>query len=398
MADPKASGRVSALPNSIYVVETRAGSVLVNSPPETLKYLLSYGHRPPRTIVLAPDIPAGQELGSSGFVRRGINYASVEFLLYSNFFVNAERTHIITVTASQAERIERILAETLVGPPTPDDYGDFPWLIAECTAASYFPPFDRAPVPADLALLSLELDAYRLSEAGVVREASWRRFPDGGVVNRTPFIILVRPGNPREIDDFAALTRPGIGIVHPDPLTSGGANWAIMAEYGAGMRGDPERPGAGRDLLLGIWKNVVAQASSARSARTQFENGFGDALITYEQEVLRDRERGRLQGEIVYPKRTIFSEHTLVVIDRNIDPVEQELIDAFVQFLWSEPAQRLFVSYGFRSVDEKLNAENSFFGWIQDPFTISDFGGWPRAKKEIIDGVWKNQILQELNR
>ena len=151
-------------------------------------------------------------------------------------------------------------------------------------------------------------------------------------------------------------------------------------------------------MLLGIWRNVVAQASSARAARTQFENGFGDALITYEQEALWDQARGRLQAELVYPSSTILSEHTLVVIERNVEPEERDLIEAFVAFLWSEPAQRLFVQYGFRSVDERFNLANPAFGSISDPFLIDDFGGWSRAKQEIVDGVWKNQVLPELGR
>jgi sulfate transport system substrate-binding protein len=253
-------------------------------------------------------------------------------------------------------------------------------------------------VPAHLALLSLELDAQRLSEARVTPSQSWRGLPHGGVVNRTPFIILVRPGNPKGIRDFADLARPGTGVVHPDPLTSGGANWAIIAEYGAGARQDPSDPEAGYKMLVGIWRNVVAQAASARAARTQFENGFGDALITYEQEVLWDRSRGRLRGEIVYPRSTILSEHTLVKIDRNVAPAEQELVTAFVNYLWSEPAQRIFVEYGFRSVDERLNGANAGFGKIRDAFLINDFGGWQRAKREIVDGVWRDRVLKELGK
>src|SRR5713226_6145383 len=77
-------------------------------------------------------------------------------------------------------------------------------------------------VPAHLALLSLELDAQKLAEAGVIAKDSWRQLPSGGVVNRTPFIILVRPGNRKAIHDFADLTRSGVENVHPEPLTSGG--------------------------------------------------------------------------------------------------------------------------------------------------------------------------------
>ncbi len=253
-------------------------------------------------------------------------------------------------------------------------------------------------VPADVAVLSLELDAQRLSAAGVIDSDSWHQLPHKGVVNRTPFIIVARPGNPKQLRDFESLAQPGVGVVHPDPLTSGGANWAIIAEYGAGTRQQRDQPEAGKDLLRGIWRNVVAQAASARAARTQFENGFGDALITYEQEALWDRSRGQLDAEIVYPRSTILSEHTVVVIDRNIDPDERALIDGFVAFLWSDEAQRLFVERGFRSVDERLNEHNPGFGAIADPFLIEDFGGWTQAKREIVDGIWKNQVLKEVGR
>jgi sulfate transport system substrate-binding protein len=253
-------------------------------------------------------------------------------------------------------------------------------------------------VPAHLALLSLESDAERLSEAGVIAPQSWHRLPHRGVVNRTPFVILVRPGNPKGIHHFTDLMRPGIGVVHPDPMTSGGAKWAIVAEYGAGLRTRPGEPQAGHDMLLGIWRNVIAQAHSARAARTQFENGFGDALITYEQEALWDFARGKRTVEIIFPRSTILSEHTLVEIERNIAVEDRELIDAFKAFLWSETAQRLFVECGFRSVDERLNESHPIFGKIADPFLIADLGGWKRAELEIVDGVWRNQVLKELGR
>lgn len=250
-------------------------------------------------------------------------------------------------------------------------------------------------VPAELVLLSLESDADRLADAGVVAPGSWRSLPHAGVVNLTPFIILVRPENPRGIRDFADLARSGTRIVHPDPLTSGGANWAIVAEYGAGLRGEPGGAPAGEALLAGVWKNVVAQASSARAARTQFEQGFGDALITYEQEAVYDRGRGRLQADIVYPKRTILSEHTLVVVGRNVPPAQRPLVDRFARFLWTEEAQRIFVRYGFRSVDDALNEGHPEFGAIEDPFRIADFGGWRKARKEIVDAVWKQRVMKQ---
>jgi sulfate/thiosulfate transport system substrate-binding protein len=250
-------------------------------------------------------------------------------------------------------------------------------------------------VPAEVMILSLELDAWRLVENGVLPGPTWLDLPHGGVLNRTPFIILVRPGNPKQIAGFADLTRPGVGVVHPDPLTSGGAQWALLAEYGSVTQTGGTTQEA-YDQLLGIWRNVVAQAASARAVRTQFESGFGDALITYEQEVISDLLRGRAIGEIAYPVSTILSEHTVVLLEDNIPADDLPVVRAFLDYLWSDEAQRIFVAYGFRSVDESLNSLNPYFGEIVAPFTVAEMGGWVEAKKAIVDAIWKDKVLPEL--
>jgi ABC-type sulfate transport system permease component len=191
-------------------------------------------------------------------------------------------------------------------------------------------------------------------------------------------------GQPRHRDFLTS--REGIGVVHPDPATSGGANWSILAEYGAGVREAGGNAEAGERLLAGIWKNVVAQAASARAARAQFDQGFGDALVTYEQEPLWDRSRGKFRGEIVHPKRTILSEHTLVVIDKHIHPRDRAAVSRFTEVSLERRAQKIFVAYGFRSVREELNAANPAFGRIEDPFLVDAFGGWTQARRDV-DGV-----------
>ena len=246
-------------------------------------------------------------------------------------------------------------------------------------------------VPAQLAILATGLDAQTLIDQQL---ATVEGLPEGGVVNRTPFVILVRPGNPRRIKDFDDLAEQQVGIVHPDPLTSGGAQWAVLAEYASALQ-TGKTPEQARLRLERIWRHVVSQASSAQSARAQFSSGLGDALITYEQDLLRDLRRDRLQGEIVYPRSTILSEHTVVVIPRNISKQDRPLVDAFAQFLWSARAQKLFAEAGFRSVDVGYNRG---FQAIENPFTIKDLGGWPRARAEIIEGIWQNQVLVVLGR
>ena len=155
--------RLHPLPNSTTLVHTAAGDLLVNCPPETLKYILAQGLEPPQIILLPPDVPHGRELGSSGFVHQGINYASVEFLLYANFFGKQRNAHIVTPTAAQAARLDRMLEETFTGPIHDEEYGRDLWLRAECSAVGYYPPFGRAPTHRDLChVSSLEVEGGEL--------------------------------------------------------------------------------------------------------------------------------------------------------------------------------------------------------------------------------------------
>ncbi|NTW97838.1 MAG: cyclic nucleotide-binding protein, partial [Oscillochloris sp.] len=163
------------------MVETQAGEILVNSPPETLKYLLAAGLTPPAYVLLPPDVPAGQELGSSGFVRRGINYASVEFLIYSNFFVKNRRARLITVTENQARRLRLILAETISGPAEDAAYGPYGWVRRECAAVSYYPPLDRSPRTEDMVdVVSLEAGGGDLGPTQIALEGETFVFYEGG--------------------------------------------------------------------------------------------------------------------------------------------------------------------------------------------------------------------------
>jgi len=193
-ADP--ATHIHSLPNNTYVVETRAGDILVNCPPETLKYLLAHGLKPPRIILLPPDMPAGKQLGSSGFVRQGINYASVEFLLYSNFYGGGgQRTRLITATLSQAQRLRLILDETIIGPTDPAAYGDYKWLKHECDAVGYYEPLGGMPQTHDLAeFTSLETGGGELSGIRITLEGERFVFrEEGAVIATLPTLITGTP-------------------------------------------------------------------------------------------------------------------------------------------------------------------------------------------------------------
>ncbi len=251
-------------------------------------------------------------------------------------------------------------------------------------------------VGADVGIFSIERDVDRLKQGGAVT-ADWHQLPSQGIVNKTPFIILVRKGNPKGIRDFPDLARPGIKVIHPDPVSSGGAMWSVLAIYGSELMKSEKETGK-RDearalqTLKGVWRNVFSTPGSAREARTQFELGHGDALITYELEGLLMKD-ARGDVEIVVPEATIFSEHPAVIIDRNVTNEERPVVNAFIQYLWSDEAQRAFVKYYFRSVtNEALNQENKAFAEIKLPFYVRDLGGWSKAYPDIIERIWRDQV------
>ena len=253
--------------------------------------------------------------------------------------------------------------------------------------------------PADIAILSIERDADRLKKDGFVT-SDWHQYPGKGIVNKTPFVIIVRKGNPKGIRDFSDLATPGVKIIHPDPISSGGAQWSILAMYGSELKkseSETKERDAPRALqmLKAIWKNVISTPGSAREARTTFELGNGDALITYELEGLLMKE-ANAAIDLVIPKATILSEHPAVVIDKNVTGPKRQVIDAFMQYLWSDEAQQAFVKFHFHSsTNPAFDQANPEFGYIAMPFTIEEFGGWDRAYPDIIEKVFRDQVQRK---
>lgn len=257
--------------------------------------------------------------------------------------------------------------------------------------------------PAEIAILSIERDAQRLKKGGFVT-SDWQAMPAHGIVNKTPFVIIVRQGNPKGIHDFSDLAKPGIRLIHPDPVSSGGAQWSILAIYGSELKKSEQgstEPEPTKDrtralqTLRAIWKNVISTPGSAREARTTFELGNGDALITYELEGLLMKE-AKEPIEVVVPQATIFSEHPAVAIDKNVTAAKRPIIDAFLQYLWSDEAQQGFVKYHFySSTNDAFNQANTAFGHIEMPFTVDYFDGWDKAYPEVIEKIFRDQVQRK---
>ncbi len=245
--------------------------------------------------------------------------------------------------------------------------------------------------PVQVAILSSELYLEQLREKGLIA-SDWRENPNAGSVIKSVIVFVTRRGNPKQLRTFQDLAKPGTRVLHSNPDTSGGAQWAIFAIYGAGanlkMRTfGPEDPGT--QLLTAVGKNVVAQPESARQTFVQFDAGFGDAIVTYENEALLEKAKGR-DYAVSVPRKTIETEWKVARIDRNIRPEQAHAAAEFIKFLYAPEAQRAYARYGFRPVDAKVGREfQAKYAKVAEPFTVDDLGGWKDARKNIIEGAWK---------
>jgi sulfate transport system substrate-binding protein len=254
---------------------------------------------------------------------------------------------------------------------------------------------------ADIAVLSLEGDVDRLVKAGLVRP-DWRSGPARGMITRSLVVIGVRVGNPKRIEDWGDLARPGVGVLYPDPKTSGGARWNINAIYGAGLlasqfRGGRPDPAAGRELLARVQANVVNMDSSGRQSMATFERGTGDAIVTYENEQLLQRTLTGAEAPYVIPPATLLIEGPAVVVDASVERHgNRALAAAFLEFLRSDAAQRLLARYGFRPLDPRLDTRAHRAPLPPDLFTMADLGGWDRVNQAIYDpgGVWDSLFTE----
>ena len=142
-------------------------------------------------------------------------------------------------------------------------------------------------------------------------------------------------------------------------------------------------------LLSAVERNVIAQPESARQTFVQFDAGFGDAIVTYENEALLEKAKGR-DYAISVPKKTIETEWKVARIDRNIKPEQEHVVAELIKFLYGAEAQRSYAKYGFRPVDPTVEKEfRASYAKVAEPFTVDDLGGWQNARKNVIENVWK---------
>lgn len=254
---------------------------------------------------------------------------------------------------------------------------------------------------ADIAALSLEADITRIENTRLITH-NWKDTPTKGMVSTSIVVLGVRKGNPLDIKDWADLTRPDLEVLTPNPRTSGGAQWNILALYGAARRGYVEGvpqgdEAAAQQFLQAVLKNVTVMDKGARDSITNYEKGVGDVIITYENEILVGQQNGQ-DYEYIIPRSTILIENPIAVIDAHVDKHgNRQAAQAFVDFLLTRQAQEIFAKYGLRSVDPDVaQATANCYPAVEDLFTIEEFGGWSKATPNFFsdDGIFTDAMIQ----
>ena len=235
-----------------------------------------------------------------------------------------------------------------------------------------------AGLGADVVAFSLAPDVTRLVKAGLV-DASWSAGAHKGIVTDSVVVIATRKGNPKHLSDWSDLTKSGVQVITPNPFTSGGARWNVLAAYGA-MSDKGAQKSAGVTYLNTLFHHVPVQDDSARKSLQTFVGGKGDAMLAYENEAIFAQQKQQPLDYTV-PDKTILIENPVAVTSSSKHPTEAK---AFVDFLYTEQAQRIFADQGYRPVVDGVSKSGEF-PTPSGLFTVADLGGWSVATPEFFD-------------
>jgi sulfate/thiosulfate-binding protein len=239
-----------------------------------------------------------------------------------------------------------------------------------------------AGLPADLVALSLDPDINLLVKKGFVPK-NWAANSHRGIVSDSVVVFVVRDGNPKKIRGWGDLVKPGIEVITPNPFTSGGARWNVMAAYGAQRRaGKTDKQAIA--YLYKLFRHVPVQPDSARAALQIFAQGKGDVLITYENEAIYAEKKG-VHTEYRTPKATLLIETPVALTKTG---VAKPAAKAFYKFLWSATAQKAFAAQGYRPVVKSV-AKGYRFYKPAGLFTINSrklgLNGWAKVNTRFFN-------------
>ena len=254
---------------------------------------------------------------------------------------------------------------------------------------------------ADVVTLALEYDITAIEKAGLINQGWQNKFPHDSSPYTSTIVFLVRKGNPKNIKDWDDLIKPGVGIITPNPKTSGGARWNYLAAWAYAndkYNGDEAQM---KDYMQKLFANVLVLDSGARGATTTFvENGQGDVLLAWENEAYLSSKEHPDEFEIVSPSISILAQPSVAVVDKIADERgTRKLAEEYLNYLYSPEAQKIAAENFYRPTDENILKQyadkfdlNMKLANINDPL----FGGWNKVQEtHFKDGGIFDQIYQK---
>ena len=251
---------------------------------------------------------------------------------------------------------------------------------------------------ADVVTLALEYDIASIENAGLIKAGWIDNFDNDSSPYTSTIVFLVKKGNPKKIQDWDDLTKDGVGVVTPNPKTSGGARWNYMAAWAYADKkynGDETQM---KDFIRKLYQNVVVLDSGARGATTSFvENEQGDVLVAWENEAYLSMRDYPDEYEIVTPSVSILAQPTVAVVDEVVDYRDtREVATEYLNYLYSDEAQEIEAENYFRPTNEEiLKKHRDVFDLSVNLVTISEYGGWEEVqKKHFADGGIFDEIYE----
>ena len=252
---------------------------------------------------------------------------------------------------------------------------------------------------ADVVTLALAYDIDAIADKGLIDKNWQARLPQNSSPYTSTIVFLVRKGNPKGVKDWGDLVKPGVGVITPNPKTSGGARWNYLAAWGYVLK-QGKTPEQAKAFVASLYKNVPVLDTGARGSTVTFvERGVGDVLLAWENEAfLALKEFGADKFEIVVPPLSILAEPPVTIVDKVVEKKgTRDVADAYLRYWYTKEGQEIAAKNSYRPRDAEIakKYENSFTKL--NLFTIDElFGGWTKAQKEhfaeggVFDQIYKN--------
>jgi sulfate transport system substrate-binding protein len=251
---------------------------------------------------------------------------------------------------------------------------------------------------ADVVTLALAYDIDAIAATGLIDPNWQKRLPNNSTPYTSTIVFLVRKGNPKNIKDWSDLVKPGIGVVTPNPKTSGGARWNYLAAWGYALRQPGGNDAKARAFVQQLYGNVRVLDTGARGATTTFvQRGIGDVLLAWENEAYLAVAEAKGAVQIVVPSVSILAEPPVTIVDKVVARRGTKAVaEAYLTYLYGPEGQAIAARHHYRPRDPKVLAAHAHAFAKVSLFTIDEvFGGWQRAQKaHFADGGVFDQIYR----